>query len=126
MADKEQLLGRMKSALPATAISDRLVALPGGGTDPRPFVEAVRRDLTGVETALKRDIGSVDTRLKQNIDGLAAEAQRRDVDRSLERAMRRLEHAMPDLDMLAAARDEKRSRAASQAAAEMRAPSTPR
>jgi hypothetical protein len=64
----------------------------------------VRTDIGGLETSVKSDIGKVEAALKRDVDQLRQDAERAAALRSLERAQRRLEDALPDLKVLASRR----------------------
>ena len=64
----------------------------------------MRRDIGGIQTALKTDISGVESAVKQDLEGLRREMDRASALKSLERAQRRIEEALPDLRTLASRR----------------------
>ena len=75
---KGDLLARMRSRLPASAVIDRLTVLPNQSAELEPQVTRVRRELAVLE----------------------GEAIRSALRRASNRAVRRLEHALPHLEQL--------------------------
>ena len=92
-AARGALLTRMSKDLPEVAVRDRITMLPGAPADPEPRIAEVRRQLTSLEADLIRNA----------------------VRRSLDRAQRRLENALPDLAQLSTAGNERRRRQADEA-----------
>ncbi len=113
---KSQLLARLDAELPGIAVEEKgFAALATSGPDLRPQIAEVRRDLGGLhtavktdiggmESALKRDIGGVETALKRDLEALRRATERSAALRSLDRAQRRIEEALPDLQVLASRR----------------------
>lgn len=87
---RSQLMTRLATELPGIVIADRgLAALPAQGPDLMPTIASVRKDLGGLESTIKRDLAAVE-----------AQTLRAAALRSLDRAQRRLEDALPDLGVL--------------------------
>ena len=124
---KSQLLARLDAELPGIAVEEKgFAALSASGPDLRPQIAEVRRDLGGLQTAvktdiggveyalkrdigsveavMKRDIGSVEAALKGDLEALRPATERSAALRSLDRAQRRIEEALPDLHVLASRR----------------------
>lgn len=124
---KSQLLVRLDEALPGVAVLEKgLAVMPSVGPDLRPQItevqrglsglqksleaeigglqSSVRTDISGLRASVKTDIGSIETALKRDLEAMRRETERTAALRSLERAQRRLEDALPDLRTLASRR----------------------
>ena len=102
---KSQLLARLDAELPGIAVEEKgFTALSASGPDLRPQIAEVRRELGGLQTAVKTDIGGVEAALKRDLEALRRATERSSALRSLDRAQRRIEESLPDLQVLATRR----------------------
>ncbi len=123
---RTETLRLLSSALPQVTVRSALTPIPAGGIDPRPAIEAVRRDVSDTETALSQrlsavraaadsqvravagdvtgvrgELQSVERTLKSDLAAVRADIERTSAIRSLARAERRLREAGVDLTRLA-------------------------
>lgn len=105
LSAKGQLLGNLSGELPAVKIEEKgLAVLPASGPDLTPQLAEVRRDLGGVQSAVRTDLGSLETTIKRELATLERQMAHKAAVRSLGRAQRRIEEALPDLKALAVQR----------------------
>jgi outer membrane protein OmpA-like peptidoglycan-associated protein len=119
-ASKNDLMERLQKALPGVEVLEKgLAALPPPPPDVRPQIAAVRRDVDSLEKVMTGNIATMErtvrdgfaslrTTMQHDVGTLEARIAHQTLHRSIDRAIRKLGEAAPDLQVLAALPDTRR------------------